>query len=386
MTRVIGRPGRRHATIAKVVLLVAVSASLVPAQGAAAKADRPGLMVAFDRDTGRELWRVKTLPYFALADVSSRTVVGRGSNCGGSGFENVAFAARDGQVRWRSPAGEDVGVRGGDLASSGSEQSGVVVVVRSGTDTAVIEGRDARSGAIRWRVPTVPYAFVHVNADSVAVTAEGITVVERRTGAERWSRSYPLDHEIQVMLGERALAITETEGNGQENLGTEMLDASDGRHLWTAELAPAAIGRAATALAVSSTPSAKAPPAIEIRSTTTGALQWTGDRLSSLVSVAGGRVLTFSSWEPGSAGRRLNSFDVSTARNGEELWSTKTKSMPVLDRDTVVYLDKGGALVAADASDGSTRWRASLPQTAEIAEVTVGRDAVYVTMGCFPLD
>jgi outer membrane protein assembly factor BamB len=337
------------------------------------RAPPKGTLIAFDAKTGDRVWRAATAGVFSFKDVSPSTLVGRGFPCTGAPFRTVAFDARNGNVRWRGPAASDaVPSIGGDLESSGSGRTSIVVVQQD----REIQGRDARGGKLRWRIPVPRYSAVSVTAGAVFVASGlgedgpgNVRAFDRKTGKASWTADTGAVGPTFAHPSQSAVAVTTSDPGG--TVVTQVLDPATGEQRWRSPLEVASIDDSVVALRMSQR---NRPSRIVIHDTETGRLLWQAE---------GGDAQTVD--------RRVQIFDGHTlsihdARSGRELWKREvsTTLRPVMG-EKVAVVPTQTTVMAFDVRTGRHRWTEPLPEVGEgVNDVAVGADAVYVTRGCAP--
>ena len=363
-----------------VAAVTTASVASVEARDSAASGPK-GLLLSLDAATGREEWRASTPGSFAVEDVSKSVVVGRGFPCTSGPFETVAYAAGDGSELWRGPAAKDFpSTRGGEFMRNGSSRSGIVVV-QAGKE---LQGRQARTGKVRWRAPIQPYPSVSVTSDNVflasgvgAVDQSAVQALNRRTGESQWTVPFGTGSQAFASASLNAVAV-ELIDHEAKAVRTQVLDSRDGTLRWKSDGVPAAITDSIVVLQRTSPGLLLGPlVGIVVRDTMTGRQLWERELAGYVV-------------EPPIHGRLVGFNERSTrvfaARTGRVLWTREGAFAPLVVGEKLVILwSPPRTLIAVDARTGREQWQTTLPKgAAGTNSVTIGAGVVYVTVGCAP--
>lgn len=370
---------QRGALCALVLATFALGRLSAPAEiGRHASDPNDGILMALDPSTGKELWRTRTPGFFAIEDVSSSTVLGRGFPCDHGPFRNMAYRTAGGRRSWQVSALKDsVSSYGGDSLATGAQRTGIVITRRA----REIQGRDALTGAVAWRRRAPLYAEATLTASHVVVAsgpAAGVgarvTVLDRTTGAQVWAKNFtPPDSRISAQTDGSIVVVTVAVSNQFDH--AQVFDIESGSPLWRSDT-PVVPGTPSIAVAFGEGPvQVDVAHAVGAR---TGRPRWTAPHPGSLAGFNG--VLGLSDDA---------SFSVLEAKTGAITWRQPTTRLPLaVSRQLAVFADGPSAhLTALDTSSGRVRWEVSLPRVAgEIGSVNsaaLGR-SLYLTIGCPP--
>lgn len=375
-------------------------------------AARPtGLLLAFDVATGKERWRARTPGFFAVEDISNRVVAGRGFPCTGGPFRTEAFAASDGTHLWKGPAANSSpSTRGGASIRGGSTRSGIVVV----ETRHEIQGRDAQTGSLRWRVPIAwPFPITAaVTSDAVYVPtgndsqeATGVRALSRKTGETLWTVEtgpgfFP---PYQLLASSNTVVISLRDYQTDASV-TQALNSQDGTARWESDLLPLTVFMNESVVGLE----AARGSALVVHDAKSGAHLWGRDSDSRqfVDDLSVGTLALIEQQEipvqehQGIQITAQQEITVVEARTGSQLWTAPLAagSWVAATANNLVLVETylstiTATITALDARDGQALWTARLPSTARndhLAElygtnsIAFSRDTVYVTRGCAP--
>jgi outer membrane protein assembly factor BamB len=278
----------------------------------------PGLICAFDADTGARSWQSGgQLSQLQTQAAGPGAVFCNANVQVGSAWtaEIVARSAADGGTLWRYDSGQ--------LNALASYSSGMVLVGSYGILTAL----DARTGHPAWTTGTRQQSFLAlaVAGDTVYAVDNGragprpLVAMDTATGAHRWQFTGISGAIFYLTTGDGVLCATQFPTDGVSS--TFAVDASDGRMLWQARSdAAAQVISGGNVISWSLTAPVSGPTAIYARHAASGTPAWhrTVPEYNDFLT-SDGRALYFG----GTADNLVTAYATST---GNPLWSCRTRA------------------------------------------------------------
>ncbi len=320
-----------------------------------------------------------TQGFFAIEDVSPRTVVGRGFPCTGPPFQTSAFANPNGKRLWRRPAAEDFpSSHGGDALATGSARTGVVLSRTANR----LDGVDASTGHVRWSVPATPTPFAVTNSRTVVTAsttgtfqtglASQVRGLDRATGKELWTVSDPGSDRPSAAADNKTVVAIFIHQDGSTPPHTRALDPRTGAVRWERDAADATPAGSVVALLNASR---TGPSSLSIVDAMTGEELWSRPGDSMGVFPMGTRLGVLD-------GDGLHVLD---ARSGQIVWE-RQGTRPIANDARLVAIASGRTITLLDARTGTPSGHIiKLPGGYEgINTLVVAGHTLYAGLGCSP--